>query len=379
MVDRTLISQYAKKNTSPKVPLESLMVRAFLDSLMNSTSIEILYENLKKLVTFNPQFTVFLSYHDDCKMFAEKTTSGLGFYRRNQDTGKYDEIVTPIPFMEIIAYSMLKKDLFLFEMISKYLFSGRVNVYSAQNDSGIIVTTTDQLVHYTDLGTTIAVTDNENITTDMSPGKLRLGLFNYYTSDGESNYLNDASRKKTVQTKTGLLNAMELFYKLIPIVAPARLGLWVCFVPIVQIVLEKTSDGYVIKKDAQGKFVSKSCTVIAGDTSNKIKISESNYSSFSLYEYNDSERDFNLGQRLEFYTGDVIHTNPWIERESGITNFCYEVNYNPYQKYKDRILGHVRFRTDSQNDGYIGFDVNDVIEQRLIASYHLRLEICITG
>ena len=46
IVDKTDILNYAQRNTSPKMPIEQKYVYAFLDALLNSKSVQELYQIL---------------------------------------------------------------------------------------------------------------------------------------------------------------------------------------------------------------------------------------------------------------------------------------------------------------------------------------------
>ena len=120
IVDRTDIQEYAKRNTSPKMPIEAKYVEAFIDALMNSTKVQDVYEILSDHMQNGDTFVIYNSFFNIAKN------------------------VNREPFRSIIAYSMLKKDLRLFELISASIFTGSVIEYHGSDLYTEISTTTER-------------------------------------------------------------------------------------------------------------------------------------------------------------------------------------------------------------------------------------------
>ena len=192
-IDKYNIQKYAETNTSPKMPIEKQYVNAFLDALLNSTSITELYEILQDKMQNGDSFVIFNSFH--------KEASNL-----NRE-----------PYRSIIAYSMLKKDLYLFKLISASMFTGRVLEYHGSDLYTDVTKTTDESpIKYTDRG----------LYTDMSEGLIQIGFQNYYVDKPA-----DDGGGSEYQTISELNTAMLDFDYIITLTKPARVEVLVFFVP----------------------------------------------------------------------------------------------------------------------------------------------------
>lgn len=193
IVNRTDIQLYAQRNTSPKMPIEKKYVYAFIDSLMNSTSLQELYENLKDEMQNGDAFIIFNSFSNKARNLNKE------------------------PYRSIIAYSMLKKDIRLFELISASMFTGKVFEYHGSDLYTDVAKHTDESPwKYTDAG----------LYTDMSEGLIQIGFQNYYcdkpAQDGAG------SEYQTLEE----LNASLLdFDYIITLTKPARVMILLFYVP----------------------------------------------------------------------------------------------------------------------------------------------------
>ena len=190
LVPQADILEYAKKNTSPKMPIEQKFVFSFLNSLLNSTSVKLFYRELSEEMQGGESFVMYKSLYE----FADTVDSSL---------------------RHIVTYSMLKKDMRMFELISQELFTGSVTEYHGIDLAGAAVETTDEHpLRYTD----------ESITTDMMQGLVIVGFKNYYCNDqlpGEERY----------QTIEELEKATNVFDTLITLTKPARVEILAFNVP----------------------------------------------------------------------------------------------------------------------------------------------------
>lgn len=188
IVSKTLIKEYAKRNTSDKMPIESKYVEAFLDSILNSTAYKEKIEYLKNSVANGDSFFLMNSIDKNCKLI------------------NYE------PLRSIVGYSMNRKDMILFEMINGLLFTGEVRKCYGENLDGSTVTKTDEPNGYTDQGGH----------TDSNPSLI---VIDYLARYCPSPVIDDfwGNIGTDVQSKIELENQLEVFNALIPIVKPSRI------------------------------------------------------------------------------------------------------------------------------------------------------------
>lgn len=193
VVSKVDISNYAHRNTSPKMPIEEQYVKAFLDALMNSTSIQDLYQILQDEMQNGDSFIIFNSFYSSARNLNKE------------------------PYRSIIAYSMLKKDIRLFELISASMFTGTVTEYHGTDLYLDVAKTTDESPEkYTDNG----------LYTDMSEGIIQIGFRNFYVDKvaedgGGSEY----------QTIEELQDTLADFDYIITLTKPARVEIVLLFNP----------------------------------------------------------------------------------------------------------------------------------------------------
>lgn len=193
VVNRTFIQEYAKRNTSPKMPIEGKFVEAFLDSLLNSTSIQEAYTILSDEMQNGDAFIIYNSFFPTARNLNRE------------------------PYRSIIAYSMLKKDFRLFELISASLFTGSVTEYHGTDLYTNITYNTDEIpTVYTDAGAY----------TDMSPGIIQMGFKNYFCDDP----LDDGTGSE-YQTLDELYASDDDFAYIITLTKPARVQVLEFYVP----------------------------------------------------------------------------------------------------------------------------------------------------
>ena len=87
LVNKNDIQLYAKRNTSPKMGIEELYLQAFIDSMLNSSSLKEKFQVLSDEMQNGDAYVIFGSY--------DVTARNL-----NKE-----------PYRSILAYSMLKKDI----------------------------------------------------------------------------------------------------------------------------------------------------------------------------------------------------------------------------------------------------------------------------
>ena len=144
------IQLYAKKNTSPKFPIEEKYVNAFLQSLLNSSFVKEKYKILRDEMWNGNSYIFYNSFWRDAN------------------------IVNKEPNRSIVAYAMLKKDFRLFELMSASLFTGTVEEYHGSDLYKDLVKATDERpVKYTDTGAY----------TDMQEGFIQIGFKNIFCDD----------------------------------------------------------------------------------------------------------------------------------------------------------------------------------------------------
>ena len=105
MTSRTDIQKYSRKNSSGKIPLEAKMIEAYVNSILNSTDVENSYELLREKVWNELKFFFFNSLWSSCAEYNKE------------------------PYRSLIAYSMLRKDVNLFDMILYKIFGGKGFAY----------------------------------------------------------------------------------------------------------------------------------------------------------------------------------------------------------------------------------------------------------
>lgn len=148
--DKNDIELYAKRNTSPKFPIEEKYVNAFLDSLLNSTTVREKYKILRDEMWNGNSYLFYNSFWPDAK------------------------IVNKEPNRSVVAYSMLKKDFRLFELMSECMFTGSVEEYHGDQLFKDVAKNTDEIpTKYTDSG----------IYTDMTEGHVQIGFKNVFCDD----------------------------------------------------------------------------------------------------------------------------------------------------------------------------------------------------
>lgn len=193
LVDKTDLQKYAKRNTSPNMPIEAKYVQMFLDALLNSTSVQELYEILSSEMQNGDSYIIYNSY----------STIAANVNRE--------------PYRSIIAYAMLKKDFRLFELISASLFTGSVQEYHGSDlYENFLKETDEKPLRYTDEGTY----------TDMNEGLIQIGFKNYYCDDP----LPDGTGSE-YQTVEELEKALADFDYIITLTKPARVEVLLFFVP----------------------------------------------------------------------------------------------------------------------------------------------------
>lgn len=185
IVNKELIKKYAERNTSPKFPLQKKIVNAFVDSILNSSKLEVPFSNLKNRMT---------------------NTNYLGIYNSYWPTVR--ELNSVDNYRYIIAYAMLKKDENLFKMISETLFTGTLSIFDDSDITLNVITITDRdpdNVDYTDQGST----------TDAELGVSNLVYINDYSS---TDVIQDG--KVIIQGYEQFRKNMQDFEKLMTIVKP---------------------------------------------------------------------------------------------------------------------------------------------------------------
>lgn len=182
--DGNEIQIYAKKNTSPKFPIEEKYVNAFLQSLLNSSFVKEKYKILRDEMWNGNSFLFYNSFWRDAN------------------------VVNKEPNRSIVAYAMLKKDFRLFELMSASLFTGTVEEYHGADLYKDLVKTTDERpLKYTDSGAY----------TDMQEGLVQIGFKNIFCDDP----LPDGTGSE-FQTLEELVEATKDFEVMATMCKPAR-------------------------------------------------------------------------------------------------------------------------------------------------------------
>lgn len=203
-MDKELIKNYAFKNTSKKMPIESKFVTAFVDSLLNSSSLQDKLSTLKDITNNGNSFLLFNSLWPTAKN------------------------VNTLDFRSIIAYAMLKKDFTLFELISSIMFTGYVVEYHGTDLFRNVVKYTDEVIEkFTD----------EDLYTDMSEGLIQIGFHNLYCPSDEVVNGIGSEYQNLEELNSALIN----FENIITIVKPARIETLLFFEPYCYLSGDKTN------------------------------------------------------------------------------------------------------------------------------------------
>ena len=193
IISKSEIQQYAKRNTSPKMPIEEKYVYSFIDALMNSANLQELYDILKDEMQNGDSFIIFNSFNRNARNINKE------------------------PYRSIIAYSMLKKDMRLFQLISSSMFTGKVYEYHGSDLYTDVTKTTDETpLKYTDSG----------IFTDMSEGLIQIGFQNYFIEEPAED-----GAGSEYQTLDEMFVAMNDFDYIITLTKPARVEILIFYVP----------------------------------------------------------------------------------------------------------------------------------------------------
>ena len=285
LVNKNDIQTYAKRNTSPKMGIEELYLQAFIDSILNSTELKEKFKVLSDEMQNGDSFVIFGSY--------DVTARNL-----NKE-----------PYRSILAYSMLKKDIRLFELISASLFTGSVEEYHGSDLYNDIVKNTDEVpIKYTDSG----------IYTDMGEGNIIIGFKNIFTTE----YLEDGTGTE-YQLLEELQKSLEDFDYLITLTKPARVIIILfnepyCFVG-------GTRDE-VKTINVDFDFEQASCPIGDRDSMDildnmtDLEVMDL-YRIITYYEY-----DSQTGAKIQ----KEIHTKRYVIREEGYIQFTYEFRINSH-------------------------------------------------
>lgn len=233
MTERKDIEEYARRNTSPKMPIEKKYVHAYLESLLFSTDVQKSFGELASKTQFNDEFFLYNSYHEFCKAL---------------DINKYGHI---------ISYAMLKKDQTLFDMIGEMFFGNKPIQYFDNELNDITHFHRDYTTDYEYAhaepnpehdGQTFERTDMYKHHTDYVMGIIHEGFHAYYCDDN-----NESLTGMDIPTSSGVGENLEDFRKLITVVKPARIEVVLLFEPICAF---GTVDGEFIHCGVKEEFVS---------------------------------------------------------------------------------------------------------------------------
>lgn len=334
MIDSTLINRYAKRNTSPKMPIEEKYVNAFMSALLNSTSVDLMYNRLKESVWNEEKFIGLLSYWDDCGLFTDMNS----------------------PYRSLIAFSMLKKNDELFEAVSQAFFTGTFHKYRGSGKS-------DEVIEFTDTNSTISKdvyhTDEFGLTTDMSPGLYRLSFKNYYYNDDDSCKSGKVPSFVNVQPRKDFEKSLEDFYKFITIVKPARVGLQTYNVPVCGFYLNEKKDtttgtGWV--KGWQGMVTTRADFVLT-NISNPNKIE--NYYQYGEFYCN--------GISLQLEPSETSLPNPYTKYtydthgKVSYYDIYYELQYNPDMIVDGNLNIEVKYKNAQGGELNLKFTIPEII------------------
>ena len=273
LVDKVDIQKYAKRNTSPNMPIEAKYVQAFIDALMNSTSLQELYDILRSETQNGDSYLIYNSY---------------GINARN---------INKEPYRSIVAYAMLKKDFRLFQLISASMFTGSVKEYHGSDLYDEFIKTTDETpLHYTDEGTY----------TDMNEGLIQIGFKNYYCNDP----LPDGTGSE-YQTVDELSKSLTDFDYIITLTKPARVEVLLFFVPFCFLSGDKDtleSVGIKLSEDPtrfSAPFGDELSMNIIENMSDKELMAS--YSQVSMYDYDHNiNRDIRVDKSITVEPGCII-------------------------------------------------------------------------
>lgn len=229
VVDTSDIVRYADRNTSIKMPIEKKIVSAYLDSLLNSTSVKLLYNKIKSAGLNGDYFSYLMNYHKNCVYFRDE------------------------PYRSIIAHSMLKKDEELFVAVSNAFFKGTIGVFQNNELNEFVVEYTDEATQTTK---PTDYTTDMGLTTDMGRGLLRVGFFNKYGEGFDA-------EEDGIQSYEQMMESLDRFWEFIPIVKPARIGVMMIYVTCMEVKFDYFVDNTKPKgKRVVGKVSSRGCDVI---------------------------------------------------------------------------------------------------------------------
>ena len=194
-VDRFLIQQYAKRNTSGKFPLEQKMVQAYTDAILNSKDVVEKYKLLDEITCNGTNFNYFLSYW--------------------KESGKVNSVL----FRSVVAYSMLKKDERLFWMLEWALFTGYLRTFRSPMLEEDITSETDEIP--------LRNTD-ENLFTDMEESVTGRGMYVGMHCLFCDDPLEDGTGSEW-QTLDTLYDQLQKSKILITMVKPARINVFLFY------------------------------------------------------------------------------------------------------------------------------------------------------
>lgn len=284
LVDKTNIQEYAKRNTSAKMPIEQLYVQAFIDSLLNSTKTKECYQTLQDIIQDGNAFVLFSSFNPTAN------------------------IINKEPYRSILAYAMLKKDFRLFELISASMFTGTVHEYHGTDLMGISAKTTDE--------TPQKFTDT-SIYTDPTEGMINIGFKNIFTTE----ILPDGTGSE-YQTYDELLKALDVFDVLITLTKPARINVLTFHIPFCFISgnletqqLINVTPNTETNPDVLINPLMDEDSVSVLDNTSDAELSQL-YNSAVHIRYQDEDKQFVENLPLSFVRTEI--------REEGFTTFQYE-------------------------------------------------------
>lgn len=302
LVDKMDIQNYARRNTSKKMPIEEKYVQAFLDSMLNSSALKEKIQILSDETQNGDAFLLFTSYDVSAQNINKE------------------------PFRSILAYSMLKKDFRLFELISASMFTGTVAEYHGTDLYITSIKETDESpVKYTD----------EGGYTDMTEGLIQIGFKNIFSTE----VLEDGAGSE-YQTLNEMLAALDDFNTIITLCKPARVEVLIFFEP------------YCYLSGNQ-------------DVSKTINVKDDVYFSSPFGDRNsmdiiDNMTDYevtNLYQAVSYFNYETnqamdIDSERHITRGDGFIMFTYEFRINA-QGNHNPIWYHILIESDSSHNTYV--------------------------
>lgn len=214
------ISEYAKRNTVPNQPIQKKIVQAYLESLLNSTNIQSIRRSI------NPSMIPTLGQENKLA-FLNALSRDISLFQKPE-------------LLRIISYSLGRKDLNLFEMISDTYFTGYVVEGSSSHVYGGYYPFTDMsLDEYTDT----------NTLSDMDTSTPIVNFYNkYYDSEEEYNlflekvgcYLDNSSIQSYDELTQGISDAS----KLLTITKPTRVNVSFINIPLIFVGATELGDGH---------------------------------------------------------------------------------------------------------------------------------------